>query len=213
MREVRGGRHAEEDRHEHTLEAGIDLSQLRQQRGTAFAVTEVLVDLAPVAGRQSVTGVRAQFVGEGTAAFRNLTLEVGLEVGLAQTFPGAVGQGGDGIGGQAEKRSDVGRALALYFGVPEHELPALGKLGERRGDQLLVLAGEVVDHQERGHIVLLVGDLFALGPLGPVVERIPDRGEQVGPERNFRTTATTKSLQDTGERLGDQVIRVDVGTG
>ena len=65
---------------------------------------EVLVDLAPVAGRQPVADVGAQ-LGDGVpAGVGRRELQVGLQVGLAQALPRPVGEGGDGVGGQSEER-------------------------------------------------------------------------------------------------------------
>ena len=55
---------------------------------------------------------------------------MGVEVRLAESLPGPVGERGDGIRRQAEQRRDLGRAAALDLGVPTYRF--LRRYLERR---------------------------------------------------------------------------------
>ena len=148
------------------------------------------------------------------AADRRRHLEVRLQVGLPQALAGAVGQRGDGVGGDAEHGRHLGGRATLDLGVPQHGLPALGQVGERPGDQLLVLAGHGGAGHEHG--VEILGDLVgARRPglfAGAVVEGVADRGEQVRTEGELGATPVAQGAQDAGERLRHQVVGVGART-
>ncbi len=99
----------------------------------------------------------------------------------------------DGVGGEAEQRRHLGRALTLDLGVPEHQLPALGQRGERprRGIGLEACDCGVVERQAR------VEPAYG--------------GQHVGPEGQVRAVAAGQDGQHLREHLGDQVVRVALG--
>ena len=133
--------------------------------------------------------------------------------GLAQSFPGAVGQGRDGVGAHAEQGSDVSGTVALDLGVPEHELPALGERGEGAG------GGGVLEALDRG---VTEGDagvegLHVVGGVqarpGPelVDPQAAHRGEEIGAEGHVRAAAALEDAEHLDEGLRDEVLHVAGG--
>ena len=184
-------------------------SRMAVHRSQCF---EVLVDLAPVAGREPVADVGAELGDRLPAGVGRRELQVGLQVGLAQALPGSVGEGGDGVGGQAQQRADLGRRAPFHLGVPEHHLPALGQRGEGGGHHPGVLAvGRDVEQGQVDVLGHLAGDVDPPVLAGLVVPGVADAGHEVRPEGDLRSRPPLQGRQDPGEGLRDQVV--DVGAG
>jgi hypothetical protein len=136
--------------------------------------------------------------------------QVLLQVCLAESLPGPVRQGGDAVRGQAEDGRHRGRAVPLDLGVPEDHLPALGQLGEGAcGERPLQPLDRRVDERHASVVPgQIVSDLEPLVAPGPVVERVPEAGQQVGAERGIRAAALLQLAEHLRERLGYQIVGV-----
>ena len=209
--QVRRQRRAEDRRRDDRAERCRHVTQLDEEPATSLACVEVLIDHRPLALRKPIANVRAELAsGVATCRWR-LVLQVRLKVGLAQSLARPIRQRGNGVRSQAEHRSDLRRGLALHFGVPQHQLPTLRQRSECDGDQRPILrSDERVG--ERG--ALVVGDLGpqldgqepSLRCAGPVVVRVADAGQEVGPERDLRPAAATDGAEDAREAFRHEVV-------
>ena len=134
----------EEQRREQAAQVGVHLDQLEVDRGARAAALEVRRDPGRLPAGEAVADVGAE-VGAGCLAGRARlagVVHVHRHEGLAQPLAGPVGELGDRVGGEAEQRRDLGWALALDLGVPQHQLPALGQRGERARRGIGLEAGD-----------------------------------------------------------------------
>ncbi len=192
-----GAGHAEQHRDEHAAQAGADLLELQQHRGAPLAALQVLVDLAPVTGRQAVAHVGTE-LGDGLPArIGGRELQVGLEVGLAQALPGPVGEGGHGVGGEAQERAHLGRRSPFHLRVPQHHLPALGQGREGGRHHAGVLAvGRDVEEGQVDVLRHLTGHVDAAVLAGLVVPGVSDARHEVRAERDLGAGAALQGRQD-----------------
>ncbi len=137
---------------------------------------------------------------------------MGLEIRLPEALTGAVGERGDGVGGQAQQRAHLGGRLSLHLRVPEHHLPTLRQRREGGGHHLGVLAvGGDVEQREVDVLGDLAGHVDPAVLAAIVVEGVADAGHEVGAERHLRPATALEGRQDPKERLRHEVI--DIGTG
>ena len=207
--EVRSGRGgAEQQRRDHAAQPRVDVLELAGERPAVRTGREVRLHLGPLPRGQPAAGPGAEPVHRRPVLPGDPVGQVFLQVRLPQPLPGPVRQRRHPVRRQPQQRRDVGRRLLLDLGVPEHRLPPLRQPVERPRGQAGLQPGQrgVLPRHARvvpGHVVrprqLLV-------PPGPVVERVAQRGEQVGPERRVRPSAGAQRVQHLGERLRDQVV-------
>ncbi|CAM4174150.1 hypothetical protein NOGI109294_26480 [Nocardiopsis gilva] len=167
------------------------------------------VDGGGVAFAEPAPHVGAEQAERRAAALRRrLAGEVHLQVFLAQALAGAVGERGDVVGGLAEDRGGLGGFDPFDLRVPEHRLPLGAQREEGAGDQrpFQPLQGGVHEGLAAVELLHVVGDDLALLAAGPVVDGVPDRGEQVGAEPVVRSAAALHDAEDAGEGLGDDVV-------
>ncbi|CAM3823671.1 hypothetical protein NORO109296_09680 [Nocardiopsis rhodophaea] len=208
-REVAGRGRAREEREDDAGQAEVDVHQLGVNLAAVRALVEVPVDGGGVALAQPAPHVGAEQGERRAAALRwSLAGEVHLQVLLAQALAGAVGEGGDVVGGLAEDGGGLRGLDALDLRVPEHRLPLGAQREEGAGDQrpFQPLQGGVDEWLAAVELLHVVGDDLALLAAGAVVDGVPDRGEQVGTERVGRSAAPLDDAEDAGERLGDDVV-------
>ncbi len=205
-----------------TLERGVEVRQLQGGRRAARALLEVAVELAVGAHPQAAAGVGAEPVRvAGALALGGERLaDVGLEVRLAQSLAGAVGEYRRGVGRQPQQRRDVAGRLLLHRGVPQHRLPPLGQRAEGADRQraLGLAHGEDVgthvgapggglgtgcgdgEHRE------VLDQVLAAGGAAPGGGDPPDGGEQVGAYRGPGAAAAPDGLEGAGEDLAGEVL-------
>ena len=213
-----------ERRHDGADHAGVDVAQLVGERAALAALGEVRLDPLRLPAGEPAAGVGAELLaGLAVAPVppSGPGREVFLQVGLPQPLPRAVAERGDGVGGQAEQRRDVGRAVALDLEVPEHRLPALGQRRERPRGEGALEPGErgVGERDDRavGVDAVDVGDVVgeveaALGAAA-VVGEVPHRGQQVRPERLGGAATGAQDLEHARERARHEVVGVGGGAG
>ena len=122
----------------HAAQGLVERAEVGLEVLALVTVGQVGLDLGRVPLAEPLADEGAQVLDAEPAGVRRPGLEVDLEVGLAQAFPGPHGERGGGVGGETEEGGDRGGRLALDLGVPEHQLPPLGQLLERLEDQALV---------------------------------------------------------------------------
>jgi hypothetical protein len=203
-------RTGERQRREQSADAVVDVRELGRQVSASAAVVEVPSNQSRVAGREFAARPAAEPVDRRSARFIGMCGEVGLEVRPPKTLPGAVCQGGHGVGPQTQLFADLRRALSLYLGAPEHGLPPHGQRRERsgreRGVQLrLHRIGPRDALVMPGHVV---GDVEPAVLAQALVQTIAQGRHQVGPECAVRSTAGLQDNEDLGECLGDKIVGV-----
>ena len=213
-----------ERRHDGADHAGVDVAQLVGESAALAALGQVRLDALCLPAGEPAPGVGAELLaGRAVPPVppSGPGREVFLQVGLPQPLPRAVAERGDGVGGQAEQRRDVGRAVALDLEVPEHRLPALGQRRERPGGEGALEPRErgVGERDDRavGVDAVDVGDVVgeveaALGAAA-VVGEVPHRGQQVRPERLGGAAAGAQDLEHARERARHEVVGVGGGAG
>ncbi len=209
-RQVAGGGCTQQQRCQDAGQVGVDLGQLEIDRRAASALVKVLVDLGGVATGQAIPDPRAQSFGHPSALLGRGVGHVHLQVGLAQTFTGAVGERGHAVGRHAEQHSDLGGLLTLDLDVPQHELPALGQGGESFGCRqvLELLHGRVHEGDARVERLELVGRSNPGVVPDAVDVQSTDGSEQVRPEGEVGTATGGQDLEDLDEGVGDEIVGV-----
>nr|WP_265296560.1 hypothetical protein [Streptomyces sp. SHP 1-2] len=170
----------------------------------------MFADLGVLGGGEFAAGVGAEAGGVSAAGVVAGGGDVGLEVGGAQAFAGAVGEGGDAVGAQAEEGGDAGGWFAFDFGVPEDGLPAFGQGAEGFGDGLVVegFGGGVAGGFGGVVGVPGVGEDGAALLAGDAEGAVADGADEVAAEEFGGAGAFAYGGEDVGERLGDQVVDV-----
>ena len=125
------------------------VSSSRRQRHLAQASRCVWTASALLLG-QVAADVVAEPADGGPAVLAGLGLEVGLEVRLPEALAGPVGEGGHGVGLDADPAGHLGRGETLDLGQPQDRPPA-------GGQRLEGLADQVALEPHEGHVVGLGG--------------------------------------------------------
>jgi hypothetical protein len=208
---LRPGAQQKRHRDQGAEEAGVDVGQLVAPLAAGLAAVEVGLDLVAIPGRQLVSDVGAEPVHRVTTVGPGLRLDVGLQIGLPEPFPGPVGQGRHGVGLDADHRADLGRGHAFDLGQPQDRPPALGERPQGLPDEVPLQVGQHDLVGIAGH-----GDLFGdvvaqielLGAAVAVDGGVAHAGQQVGPEGQLPVDHPRQGGEDLGEALGHGVLGV-----
>ncbi len=202
-----------ERRDEGRAQRVVGVGELTHQTRARLAPVEVRIDSPPVACRQPVADVGTE-VGRAVAALCGVLIaKVRLQVGLAQPLTSAIRQRGHRVGRETQQRRHFGNAAPLHLGVPQHQLPPLGKGGERSGSKRTVLlAPRRIEQGDVHFIAEVVGGLLAVAT-NPVVEHVAHGSDQVGPKRHIGPAPRLQRAQHPRERLGRDVVGVGTRPG
>ena len=202
---------AEHQGQQHEGEAVRDLLGLGRDDQAARALAEVVLELGAVAHSEVAARVRAEALDGPLADGSRLSgAQVRLDPGLAQALACTEGELSRGAGAHSQQRRDLGRLHLLDLGVPEHLLPARGEAAEGlRGEAAVerIVRGLVGRGGVGDGVELVDRGLAACAT--PAGRGVADAGEQVGAEGSGRAAALLDGLIDLGERLLDEIVRVE----